>query len=208
MNIELSNKTIAFEGMPGSGKSSVLSRIVSKFRTIHSIDVIDQTIVDENIVHLDVLERSKKFILAEIAKNESIIFDQNNYRFFLLDRCYISLIAYQYSLAKTFSSYISNKAYNLIRHSIINLIAEGKLIEPSLLIVFITSPSISIDRRKNYLFDQDNEIWFNSLFLQNMYDFYTQELYSEYFTNKSKFIITNDVSIDCVEKAVIKCLNL
>jgi len=161
-------KIVAFEGMPGAGKTStirMLKNILEKRAA-----VIPQIAIP-SLRYIDSLAISQKYLDIEIKKANKIrkLICKGRYEYLFLDRTFLTTLAYAYVRShqdKNFGSY--NKLVEYF-HA---LDAKRHFPRPTLCFLFLVSTQKSIHRRRKYLKMKAFRLWFDPLFLKQMRSFY------------------------------------
>lgn len=149
---------VTFEGLPGSGKTTLKNTL---FPDRNDIDRIDQILPgdpqDDTSLTLDDIKRSDYLKTDRILRSASAVV--------LLDRYYHSTQAYQYAYdkltgAQTFEAL--KEEYSIAR-------SRGKLIEPDVTF-YIDTPLQESYGRKNRL--PGKELWLDPDFLKHTHKYY------------------------------------
>lgn len=185
---------IAFEGLPGAGKTTVLDGLIRS-------DSLDNCIVLPELYlgKQDSFLGSKNYLDFEINKSKKVSDLKKKYNNILLDRTFLSTLAYYYAISKIhdrpdeyldsfkYFEYLDNK-YNLFR--------------PTHLFYLDVSIPISLKRRKKFSEIEEFQNWFNLDFLKFFSEFYSQNI-NKFNMPKCISINTTDLSKeDVVEKIV------
>ena len=182
---------IAIEGMPGAGKTTFVNNLkAKKVKTIKELHVrIPKGIKsDFKIQKLYVLSEKNKYSKSNrfFRKNERII----------LDRSFISTLAYSYADCKTRNSMTDyEKILNLLKS------IRHEILLPTKIIILDCSVEESIKRRDGFQNVVESRNWFDKKFLLNFRDFYHNEL-SKIVKVKLVFIDTSNKTIPEVNKMI------
>ena len=188
-------KIIAIEGMPGAGKTTFVNNLqVKKVKTITELLVKIPKNTKSNF------QIQKLYILAEKDryKKTSKFFKKNEK--IILDRSFISTLAYSYADCKTRKNMTNYK-------KILNLLKSIKheILLPTKIIVLDCSIEKSIKRRNKFKDVVKYKNWFDKRFLLNFRDFYYNEL-SKIVKIKLVFIDTSNRTISEVNKMIKEIL--
>lgn len=159
-------KVIVFEGMPGAGKTRTI-KILKKTLGKQSI-VIPQVILPSSCKDDD-LTTSKKYLDAEIKKIEKIKKLENRYEYILIDRTFLTTLAYAYAHSR------QNNNTNLFRKVLRyfrTVDARKHFLRPNYFFLFFVDIDESIYRRKKYAKIKKFRQWFSPTFLNQMNFFY------------------------------------
>jgi glycosyltransferase involved in cell wall biosynthesis/thymidylate kinase len=161
-------KIIAIEGMPGAGKTTFIEHYIRN-KTASSLPQLQ--IYNEDILANDDLETSKYFLKMEESKTRRISELCRDNKEILLDRTYITTLAYCYSRAK-----VTGRPEEY--QSLLNLYNKimCTITFPTHLVYLDTSINESIRRRKASIHDDRYANWFNPQFLEYLKEFYVVEL--------------------------------
>ncbi len=193
---------IAFEGMPKSGKTSILSTIIdsNNFKAI----VLDELyFTKEQLLSLEdkrgALNESKWFIEEEI-KRGNLIKQNNNLDIILVDRMYISTLAYCYARSKINKR--PKEFHELVKYFNFR---KNNMINYDYIIIFDNTVNGSISNRGNTNISSDLEYWVNKNFLKFYRNFYIEQAYK--YTNAEIIIIdASKRSWKNIYTEVYKCL--
>ena len=149
---------IVFEGLPGSGKTTLKNDLMFGQLIVDRVEQIlpDNPDNDEELT-LDDIFRS------DTLKTERIINRKGD--IVLLDRYYLSTLAYQYAHDKVFGS----NNYNISREWYDSALQSGLIVQPDLT-VYIDTPLEASYKRKNRM--PNTSEWTNQAFLLAMKEFY------------------------------------
>lgn len=189
-------KIIAFEGMPGAGKTTFINQYVNN----KNIILIPQLQIGENILNKDNIETSKQFLFAEEKKTERLQILGKRYSEIVIDRTFFTTLAYCYARSK-----INNKSeeYTLLLH-----IYEGIkdiITFPTHMIFLDVSIEESIKRRSVHSKDVKYRNWFNPLFLSYLKEFYITE-FKKFFPEILLYIDTTDLKFEDVSNKINEAL--
>jgi thymidylate kinase len=190
-------KIIAFEGMPGAGKTTIIDSLL-KDNLLSESTMIPEPYIGK----LDGLSGSKSYLDLEIDKLNKINDLKNHYNNILLDRTFLSTLAYSYAKSKinrgtdeyldllNYFEYLDNK-YNLLR--------------PTHLFYLDVAIPESLKRREKFSEIDEFNNWFDSEFLKHFSEFYSQNINK---FNMPKYILidTNNLSKDAVTEKVVSIL--
>lgn len=161
-------KIIAIEGMPGAGKTTFIKKYIRN-RKISSLPQLQ--IGNKKILNADTLETSRSFLKTEIYKTERINILSKHAKEIMLDRTFITTLAYCYARSKLngkpeeYTSLLNT--YNEIKHTITF---------PTHLVYMDVSINKSLQRRNAFSRDGRYKNWFNPIFLGYLKEFYEIEL--------------------------------
>lgn len=189
------NKIIAIEGMPGAGKTSFVNNLnKQKLATVRELNLK----IPKNIK--DSFEIQKIYLLSEKDKYKEIskLFKKN--KEIILDRSFISTMAYSFADCKTRGDMSEFEKILKLFHDI-----RHEILLPTNLIVLDCSIEESIRRRDKFRNIVEYKNWFDRGFLLNFKGFYYNEL-PKIIKIKPKFIDTSDKTIPEVSELIIKML--
>lgn len=194
------NKIIVFEGMPGAGKTTILSSMAEDYEGAcillsemnlepHSPETMFPLREQKNIFHQLWVERMH---LLRVCKHLGLCF--------LLDRSYFSNLAFMYALNRINNTFY----YEKYKKSFEKLFLTNEL---DLIVVLEVLPEIGLKRRQ-LRGDNIPWPWSNLAFLEAMREFYKEEL-PKIFQQKIKYINTgkeiNEVKKD-IKKEIEKLI--
>lgn len=159
---------IAFEGMPGSGKTTAINNILKK-DLLHNCAVIPELYIGK----LNDSSGSRNYLDLEVAKSEKIQKMHDYYDNILLDRTFLSTLAYYYAKSKT------DKNPDLYLDSIgyfESLDKKYAIFRPTKLFYLNTSIDESIKRREKFSKLYEFDDWFNPEFLNYFSEFYSKNI--------------------------------
>lgn len=150
---------IVFEGLPGSGKSTITERMAREHGYI---------CIDEMLVPIPDQADELVYVLHDIAKHAK----RAGYSHTVMDRSYLSTLAYNYA-----NDRISN-AHNFkrIRERINIAIADGSLPKADILFYLDVPVETSLARQKH----DNSSFWFSAEMLRRIRDFNLMYLKNEY----------------------------
>lgn len=157
-------RVIALEGLPCSGKSVFMDRFK---RNNADYFCIPELYIDVKKNDSSAATR-ERYASAEILKKKNV--DRAAGHNFMLDRSFISTLAFSYAKYKTTGDaddYLFNKRF--LRDNRQNIVI------PDYVFVFRITPAESIRRRKKLVRDDTLDFWKNEIFLQNFSDFYASK---------------------------------
>lgn len=189
------NYYVLIEGMPGAGKTSVISFMKSKRNEFH---VQDETYFNEVTLTENYIETEIKYLEEAASKSKTISVNQIN----LSDRGFISVLAYCYALERVDCS--KSRLYETLYNRCRNMIMEGKLILPDILIVLMIDTQISKRRRDNYKYNEEYKIWFRDDFLNAFSEFYNDRKFLSLYNGPVLTLDTTNKSIAQVAEFLIK----
>ncbi|OGM18984.1 hypothetical protein A2686_01530 [Candidatus Woesebacteria bacterium RIFCSPHIGHO2_01_FULL_38_10] len=159
---------IAFEGIPGAGKTTAINTLL-KNGSLFNCAVVPELYMGK----LDSLSGSKSYLDAEIDKSSIINDTKNHYDNILLDRTFLSTIAYCYAKSKVDGD--ASTYLDLLRY-FKYLDSKHNLIRPTCLFYLnITIPE-SIKRREKFSKIDELHNWFDPEFLKHFSEFYDQKM--------------------------------
>lgn len=164
------NNIIAFEGMPGAGKTTAINRIL---RSSLLSKCIAFPQIEINPVSEDGLVSSKAYLYAEISKSNKINNFIDKYDHIFLDRTYLTTLAYCYARSKINRS---GKEYSELLKYFKHLDNEYDIVRPTHLFYLHTSISTSIKRRSQFSHIDKFHNWFNPEFLKYFSEFYNENI--------------------------------
>lgn len=196
INTYILEKIIAIEGMPGAGKTT----FIENYARSKKIKFIPQLQIKKEILLKDNIETSKQFIFAEKDKTTLIDKFSKKYSEIILDRTFITTLAYCYARSKIYSN---SKEYKLL----LNFYNEVKHIItfPTHIIYLDVSIEESLKRRKIYSKYSIYKNWFNPLFLKYFKEFYQKEL-KKILPVPFSYINTNNLNKKEVAKKIQKII--
>lgn len=175
---------IAFEGMPGSGKTTVINSILK-----NNLLPKCTTVPELYIGKLDNASGARSYLDLEITKSDKIHTMQDSYDNILLDRTFLSTLAYYYARSKT------TKKPDLYLNSIEyfkDIDKKHSIFRPTHLFYLDVSIDQSIKRREKFSkLDEFND-WFNADFLKYFSEFYSKKTGS---FNMPKYTIIDIINL-------------
>jgi len=170
---------IALEGMAGAGKTTFIDNYVRNT----SIKFLPQLeIKNERVLSKDDLQTSKVFLMNE--KEKSLLLDKLsvNNKNILVDRTFLTTLAYCYARSKKHKNNEYEKLLNFYEEN------KSNITFPTKLILLDVKSEESIKRRSKYINNPSYSNWFDGEFLDYMREFYKKEL--------QKFIKIKTFSLD------------
>jgi len=193
------SKIIAFEGTPGSGKTT-LANIVIQSNLLKNCVVIPQLQIN---TQKDDLYTSKLFLRAEIKKSAQIRKLSKQYDYILLDRTFFTTLAYCYARSK-FQKKIGE--YLELLEYFDRLDKKSYFIRPSYLIHLTASIDVSIKRRIEFSQNKKFYYWFHPEFLKYFSEFYTEPFFQKFKIDNVFFLDTTQLSKQEVKNVVSEIL--
>jgi len=175
-------KIIVFEGMPGAGKTMIIKML--KVILGKQAIVMPQIALPSSHSN-NSLMTSKKYLDMEINKADKIRKLSGKYKYFLVDRVFLTTLAYAYARSRQSSNLGS---YRELLKYFLDLDAKRHFLRPTLFFLFFVSIEKSIDRRAKYAKNKAFKWWFDSIFLKQMEIFYNK--------HSSNFGMPNPIIID------------
>ncbi|MFA6227445.1 MAG: glycosyltransferase [Candidatus Paceibacterota bacterium] len=179
-------KIIALEGMPGAGKTTFIKNYVSDEKKLF---IPQLQIEDEKILNKDNLETSRQFLIIEKNKTDFINNIDRKYSEVILDRTFITTLAYCYARSKVNNTPNEYKSllevYEKVKHTITF---------PTHLIYLDVSIEESLKRREIYSKNIKYKNWFDPTFLGYFKEFYKNEL-KKFLPIKISYIDTTDLKM-------------
>lgn len=156
--------------MPGAGKTTTIKTLVKKVFSRKAV-VFSQV----NLLQYkgDDLFVSKRYLDVEIKKAVRIRRLQKQYQYILLDRTFLSTLAYSYARSK--SERDSQSYAELIKY-FRQLDRVYKFPRPRHLFFFFVKTTKSLKRRARYAKSKRFERWFNPKFLKHFESFYRRRV--------------------------------
>jgi len=192
-------KIIAIEGMPGAGKTTSIA-VLKAYSQYACLDQLMLT--NTELEALDNEQTSRAYLEAELGRTDNLRRLTYAGKSVILDRCYISTLAYAYARAMT--RHGEPTAFkNIVGYfeSIVHQIAM-----PDLLIRFDISLEKSLERRKAFSHLPQYYNWFNPAFLNSLKFFYEYKMNS-YYAGPVRYIDSSDLSIDQMRKTFLRLIN-
>jgi thymidylate kinase len=160
---------VVLEGMPGAGKTSVLSALSRFEKDIvisKELDHVQQSIDPTTLIRTS--DKEQWYIDSELARQLKIDSSLKDGGVVIQDRSVLSLLSYSYA-----RSSMHSEVYRLI-DLIERLIIDAKIgfIQPDLLLIFVVSQTVSRSRRARYENDGRYPEWFDRSFLSKYREFY------------------------------------
>lgn len=159
-------KIIAIEGMPGAGKTTFIESYFHE-KEISSLPQLQ----NKKILNYDDFKTSKHFLKMEERKTRQINELSKRYKKIILDRTFITTLAYCYARARKNGKPKEYRAllafHNKIKHTITL---------PTHLVHMDVSINKSLQRRSAFSHDKRYKNWFDPMFLNYLKEFYETEL--------------------------------
>lgn len=153
----------SMEGLPGSGKTSLLNLCKTS-----SVECVEQILPEEPKEEKD----TDYFQNSEEMKTAQVLASKHNIG--LLDRYYLSTLAYYWATDKIFGTSNYQKVFEWYSKSI----ESGKLIKPFMVFLIKTPLEKSFTRKKRTVDQSSKNIWLNPDFL-NLCEDYNEYFYRE-----------------------------
>lgn len=203
MTMSLNIPMVAFEGMPRSGKSTILSIIVenseSKVVLLKELYFTAQQLemlADKR----GTIKESKWFIDQEIRRKKIIDRLAVSSQMVLVDRMHLSTLAYCY--ARSMVTNNRQEFDDLVEYVVRN---HDNFIKYNLIIVFDNSIEVSLSDRRIDKTSGDAEFWVNREFMEYYRKFYITEV-GKYTDTKIITINTEGRTLEEVYGNVTNCL--
>ena len=194
-------KIIAFEGMPGAGKTTLIRKIIEKNLLKKCIN-IPQLEISQKLCDLkNDLEVSMLYLDAEGQKLNKISNLLRKYDYILLDRTFLTTLAYCYARAKIKND---KEQYSMLLNYFKQLDGKDFFIKPTHVICFSLSIKESISRRSMFSKINEYHYWFNSKFLDFFSKFYSKENLAKFKIPKIIFINTSRLNEADLIKRIIR----
>jgi glycosyltransferase involved in cell wall biosynthesis/thymidylate kinase len=186
---------IAIEGMPGAGKTTFVKNLHAKnIKTIKELSIGIPKDIKSNF------RIQQLFMLSEKGKYKKAVVSFKDNEKIILDRSFISTLAYSYAYCKTRNNMTDyEKILNLVKN------IKHEILWPTKVIVLDCSIKESIKRRNKFKNVIEYKKWFDKDFLLNFKDFYDNEL-SKILNIRPVFIDTSDKTILEVDKVIKEIL--
>jgi len=193
-------KIIAFEGMPGAGKTTMID-IITKGSALPRCVNMPQLEISRRIDNLrDDLVTSKFYLDAERQKSAEIDNFFKKYDYILLDRTFLTTLAYCYARSKVENK--KNQYRELL--SYFDWIEKNNfLIIPDHVICLYLSIEESISRRVGFSKVKKYHYWFDSKFLYYFLEFYNKKNMAKFKIPKITFINVTKLSVDLLTERVL-----
>jgi thymidylate kinase len=196
-------KIIAFEGMPGAGKTTIIRKITEESLLKKCIGIPQLEISQKPYDLKDGLIMSKLYLNAERQKSNRINDFLRKYDYILLDRTFLTTLAYCYARSK-----IENQKAQYIE--LLNYFSQKKekgfLIKPTHIICFSLSIRESILRRLEFSKIEEYHYWFDPEFLYYFSKFYNKQNLAKFKIPKITFINVLKLSKDVLIEKIIKVI--
>lgn len=156
---------IAFEGMPGAGKTTAIKNLV-KILGKRAI-VLPQ--INLPISWSDGLQTSKRYLDAEIRKATAIRELSNRCQYLLIDRTFLTTLAYAYARSRQNDNPVP---YRKVVQYFRNLDKKHHFPRPTKIVLFFLKTRKSLERRARYTTVKAFKRWFSPEFLKYFAAFY------------------------------------
>lgn len=188
---------IAFEGMPGAGKTTIIKILAKKLRGSAIVPQIELP-----ALRRDDLIASKQYLNAEIRKTEAIRRLSKEHKLILVDRTFLTTLAYSYARSRcTGDPAPHRKLIEYFRW----LDRSHRFPRPTRLFFLFVRIDQSIDRRIKYSRAKEFRRWFDFKFLKHFETFYCRRRFG--FNMPYPIIIdTTDMSPKQVALAILNHL--
>lgn len=158
---------VAIEGMPGAGKTTFVKNLrKDKVKTIKELHIKISRETEDSF------EIQKMYLLSEREKYAKASKSFKKFEKIVLDRSFISTLAYCYAncmMKKNFGDY--SKLLDLLEKH------KHEILLPTKIIILDCATHESIMRRKKFKNNPMYKNWFDQVFLENLMDFYRNELH-------------------------------
>ncbi|MBU2579803.1 hypothetical protein L6274_01725 [Candidatus Parcubacteria bacterium] len=196
-------KIIAFEGVPGAGKTTLIRKIIEKNLLKKCIN-IPQLEISQQLCDLkNDLEVSMLYLDAEGQKFNKITNLLRKYDYILLDRTFLTTLAYCYARAKIKND---KKQYSMLLDYFRQLDEKDFFIEPTHVICFSLPIKESISRRSMFSKINEYHYWFNFKFLDFFSKFYSKKNLAKFKIPKIIFINASRLNETDLIKRVIRII--
>jgi len=196
-------KIIAFEGMPGAGKTTLIRKIIEKNLLKKCIN-IPQLEISRQLCNLkNGLAVSKLHLDAEGQKFNKISNLLKKYDYILLDRTFLTTLAYCYARAKIKNDKVQ---YLMLLDYFKQLDKKDFFIKPTHVICFSLPIKESISRRLRFSKINEYRYWFNPRFLDYFSKFYSKENLAKFKIPKIIFINASRLNETDLIKRVIRIM--
>ena len=194
-------RIIAIEGMPGAGKTTLISNIMKNGFLGNSVFLPQLEI--KNYLGDDI-KASKLYLDAEKDKNDSVKKLLKNNNNVLLDRTFITTLAYCYARSCVKKD---PEQYKQLNEYFRLLFRNDYFIRPDIIICLDISISESISRRIDFINTKGCCYWFDPIFLGYFRNFYLKNINQ---FGCERIFILNSTNIDERDllKKTKKLLNL
>lgn len=190
-------KIVALEGMPGSGKTTFIKNYL---KTHSEAGFLPQLEIDNlRNLYRDDLKTSKNFLMFEKEKTDLIENMSQYYEEILLDRTFLTTLAYCYARSK-----LNDKAkgqYELLIKFFFEKI-KHKVTFPTHVVCLDTTTEVSVQRRWAYEQNKEYKNWFSTDFLNFFREFYENEARKFVHTNNLYRIDTTNLSVEDVRRRI------
>ena len=191
------SKIIALEGMPGAGKTTFIKNYLDHSKKVFLPQL---HIKNKRILRKNNLETSKQFLVAEKNKTSAIEKLSKNHPEIIIDRSFITTLAYCYARSKMNNTPEEYKElldfYKKIRN---------KITFPTHIVYIDVSIYKSLKRRHVHSKNEKYQNWFNPTFLNYFKDFYKTEL-KKFLPLKLYYINTSNLTPREVAKGINKII--
>lgn len=196
-------KILALEGTPGAGKTSVIIELIKDDALTDSLRIPELNIDLASEKSEDDLKISKLYLNAEIDKAKSVREALNKYEYIVLDRTFLTTLAYSYALSKKKKK---TQDYKNLMDYFKKLDRKYHFPRPNYLFYLTIPLTVSLARRARFSHLEDFKNWFDLEFLKYFTDFYKKN-FSELKMPKPVFIDTTNLNENALMHNIIKNLN-
>lgn len=190
-------RLVALEGMPGAGKTTFINNFVKDHPNIKLVPELE--VKDLKLLHEDNLQTSQLFLLAEKQKSNFIEELSRKNNFILIDRSFLSTLAYCYARSKKLKNRDYQKLVEFYKKN------RKDIIFPTEIIFLDVEIKKSIERRKKFASHPEYLNWFDEDFLSYFHDFYTLEI-TNFIDIEVNYLDTTSFSIDEVSNEIKRIL--
>jgi thymidylate kinase len=194
----LVNKIIALEGMPGAGKTTFIKNYLNHKEKVFLPQL---QIENKRILHKNNLETSKQFLIAEKNKANLINKLGKNHSEIIMDRTFITTLAYCYARSKMNNT---PKEYKKLLNFYMKI--KHKITFPTHVVYMDVSIEKSLKRRQSYSKNEKYQNWFNPTFLNYFKDFYKMEL-KKFLPVTLSYIDTSNLTLKEATKKINKIVH-
>lgn len=172
----------SLDGMPCAGKTTFME----KYKKIHKdVIPIKELYIKPNKQNnfLSGDNSVQHYAKAEIKKRIDILSKSKEKNKILMDRSFLSTLAYYYAKSKTHKTNDYDVVSAFFRKNL------NSIIIPDIFILLLISTGESTKRRKPLIEEHTEKTWTDKKFLKNLLYFYKSNLYKEFTKNKRIFIL-------------------